>query len=164
MILPALGSGCIQTMPNIYATVDDIEGELKELYPSGFDNTTDPTDTEVTAKIAEVTTGLHVRVVRALGAEPELGSDAAALVKRGVVAKVVAWLLRKKLVGYAAADILAQSGPYEKDYSDVLKEIEMVPDIFRTETVVTHHVGQTVEANRRAPILADDAIGRTDTF
>lgn len=151
-------------MSTTYATISDIESELKELFPDGFSSTTDPTDDEVNAKIAEATAGLRVRVVRALGVEPEAGSDAASLVKRGVVAKVVGWLLRKKLVGYSVADITAQSKPYDTDYADVLAEIKLLPDLFRTTTVVTQHVGRTAAINRRAPILADDAIGRTDTF
>lgn len=151
-------------MATTYATTTDIESELKELFPDGFDSTTDPTADEVNAKIEEATAGLRVRVVRALGVEPEANSDAAMLVKRGVVAKVVGWLLRKKLVGYSVADITAQSKPYDNDYSDVLKEIAMTADLFRTETVVTHHVGSTAVGNRRDPILGDDAIGNFSKF
>ena len=151
-------------MPTIYATKTDIEDELQALFPSGFTEETDPTEDEVTAKIAEVTTGLRVRVVRALGQEPEAGNDAAALVKRGVVAKVVAWIIRKKSVGYGASEIEKQTKPYTDEYRDVKEEIEKLPDLYARETVVTTHVGRTHVDNRRDPILSDDAIGRTDTF
>jgi hypothetical protein len=151
-------------MPTIYATKTDIEDELQALFPSGFTESTDPTEDEVTAKIAEVTTGLRVRVIRALGEEPEAGNDAAVLVKRGVVAQVVAWILRKVSVGYGAADVEKLVKPYTDTYADVKKEIEMLPDLYRKETVVTTHVGRTGADYRREPIMDDGVIGRTDTF
>jgi hypothetical protein len=151
-------------MATIYATKTDIEDELQALFPNGFTSETDPTEEEVTAKIAEVTTGLRVRVIRALGEEPEAGNDAAALVKRGVVAQVAAWIIRKKSVGYGASEIEKQIKPYTDEYKAVKEEIEMLPDLFKRETVVTTHVGRTGADYRRAPIMDDGVIGRTDTF
>ncbi len=151
-------------MSTVYATVSDVEKKLKGLYPDGFDNTTDPTEAEVAEDIEEVTTQLRVRVVRALGQEPTADSDGATLIKRGVVAKVVAEILREKSVGYGAADIAALTKPYEDIYTQVIAEIKMLPDMFRETATEELHVGHTRATAQRLPLLSDDAIGDFSRF
>lgn len=151
-------------MSTVYATVDDIEDELKSIYPDGFDADTDPTATKVTEKIAEVTTSLRVRVIRAIGSEPEAGSDAAVLVKRGVVADTVAWILRRGSLGYGEARVKELTQPYIDDYDEVVKQIETKPDTLKTPTTEEKRVGFTAMGSQRDPILSDDALNRRDTF
>lgn len=156
-------------MPTVYASVADVENELKALLPSGFpaipeagDST--PSAADAAAQLLEVTTGLRVRVTHALGQEPEAGNDAATLVKRGVVNKMAAWALRRIALGRSVVDVEALVKPYEDAYRSVLEEIRLLPDLFKRAIVQTHHVGTTAAENRRDPVLGDDAVGRTDTY
>ena len=69
-------------MPTVYATRADVEAELKAVLPAGFPvnpaagNST-PSQAQAEAQLLEVTTGLRVRVIHALGQEPEAGNDLA---------------------------------------------------------------------------------------
>ncbi|GJG88722.1 hypothetical protein tb265_39030 [Gemmatimonadetes bacterium T265] len=154
-------------MPTVYAAPADVARELVALLPAGFpvepaagDST--PSVADVVAEIQSVTTGLRVRVVRALGAEPQWTDDAAALLTRGVVHKVCAWVLRRVTTGMAVVDVVKLTQPYEDVYRDVLSEIQLLPDLFRATTVPEHRVGRP--AAPRCPVLGDDAVGRTDTY
>lgn len=154
-------------MATIYATVADIERELKALLPDGFpvtpgDGDSTPSAEDVAIEITRVTTGLRVRVVRALGAEPDATSDAAQLVQRGVVAQVTAWVLRRVSTGMAAVDVEKLMAPHVQIYRDVLKELEMLPDLYRQQTQEQRRVGRP--ATSRDPVLGDDALSRTDLF
>ncbi|GLC25067.1 hypothetical protein [Roseisolibacter agri] len=156
-------------MPTVYANEADVARELVALLPSGFPadpaaGDATPSKSAVTAEIAAVTTGLRVRVVRAIGVEPTANDDAAALVKRAIVAKVVAWALRRVSIGMSAVDVEKLTKPYEDVYRDVLKEIELLPDLFKAPTTETRRVGRTAAEHRRDPVLGDDALGRTDTY
>lgn len=156
-------------MATTYATVADVENELKAVLPTGFpvapvagDST--PSQAQAAAQLLEVTTGLRVRVVNALGQEPEAGDDAATLVKRGVVNQMCAWALRRIALGRSATDVEVLVKPYADAYRGVLEEIKLLPDIFKRTIVGTHHVGSTAAENRRDPILGDDALSRTDLY
>jgi hypothetical protein len=151
-------------MPAVYATHADVATELASLFGSGFSPTTKPTDTEVTSEIADVTTVLRVRVVRSLGVEPGAGTDAAILLKRGIVKKVSAWVLRRAMVGYAVVDVLKLTQPYEDAYTEVVSEIDLLPDQFAATTVEKIRVGSTAPENLRTPALSDQAIGNLSTF
>jgi hypothetical protein len=153
----------------IYATVADVEKELKAVLPTGFppapvagDST--PSAADAAAQLLEITTGLRVRVINALGQEPIAGNDAVTLVKRGVVNKMAAWALRRIALGRSVVDVEVLVKPYEDAYKSVLEEIKLLPDLFKREIVVTHHVGRTSAANRREPLLDDDVLGRTNTY
>src|SRR5687768_9056291 len=130
-------------MPTIYATHADISRELKELFPQGFTEATSPTGSEVTEELARVTASLRVRVMHAIGAEPAAGDDAAQLVKRGVVAKVTAWVYRRLRTGYSLVETAELVKPYEDTYKEVLSEIKLMPDLYRAPTPQQRHVGST---------------------
>jgi hypothetical protein len=153
----------------VYATRADVEAELKAVLPNGFPaapaagNAT-PSAAQADAQLLEVTTSLRVRVIHALGQEPQAGDDAATLVKRGVVNAMCVWALRRIALGRSVTDTELLIKPYAEAYRSVLQEIELLPDLFKRTVAVTHHVGSTAMANRREPVLGDDALGRTDTY
>jgi|SRR6185312_6195241 len=151
-------------MPATYAVHADVANELRSLFQAGFSGATTPTDTEVTAEIQDVTTVLRVRVVRSLGVEPGAGTDAATLLKRGIVKKVAAWVLRRASIGYAAVDVMKLTQPYEDAYTEVVSEIDLLPDQFAATVVEKIRVGSTSPDNLRTPALSDQAIGNLSTY
>jgi hypothetical protein len=151
-------------MPTTYAAVADVAAELKALFSSGFSESSNPTEAEITEQIAAASVAVRVRITHRLGSEPETDSDGAKLAKRGVVAAVCAWILRRASVGYGAADVEALTKPYREDYRDTLKEIDLLPDHFKTTTEPRHHVGRTADDHQRDPALSDDALSRTDLY
>lgn len=151
-------------MPAIYATSADVATELAALFANGFTNATAPTGAQVDAEIADVTTVLRVRVVRQLGQEPGVGTDAATLIKRGVVKKVAAWVLRRASVGMSAVDVAKFTQPYEDAYKEVVAEIDQLPDQFAATTTAQIRVGATAPANQRDPVLSGDVLGNLSTY
>lgn len=148
-----------------YATNDDVAQELAALFPNGFGATTQPAADDVDAKLTEITTVLRARVVFRLGAEPQAGDDGAVLIKRGVVAKVAAWVLRRAAIGYAMVDVQAMTQPYEDTYREVVETIDRLSALVQAgPTPTAHRVGATASANVRDPVQPDDAIGRTDLY
>jgi hypothetical protein len=156
-------------VPTVYATRADVEAELKAVLPAGFPVTPSagnatPSQAQADAQLLEVTTGLRVRVIHALGQEPQAGDDAATLVKRGVVNAMCIWALRRIALGRSVTDTDLLIKPYADAYKGVLEEIRLLPDLFQRTIVAEHRVGTTAAENRRDPVLGDDALGRTDTY
>ena len=151
-------------MATTYATHADVARELRPLFPNGFNTTTQPTQADVSEEINRVTTSLRTRVIHAIGVEPPAGSDAALLIKRGVVAQVVAWVLRNAIIGHPASDVEKTTAPWVAVYRDVLSEIKMLPDLYRETVTAQRRVGATASDHQRDPVLPDDALSRTDYF
>jgi hypothetical protein len=121
-------------VPTVYATRADVEAELKAVLPSGFPaapsaGNSAPSVAQADAQLLEVTTGLRVRVVHALGQEPEAGDDAATLVKRGVVNAMCIWALRRIALGRSVTDTELLVKPYADAYKSVLEEIRHLPEL-----------------------------------
>lgn len=138
-------------------TLDDVQGEVKSLFPTGFGVSSSPEAGVVTSWITAHDVYVTLQVERSAGVSAAASDKAAPLARRYVIVATVADVVRAAYAGRDPLQVKAAADPYDAQAKQLLDAIrDLGAQAASNGSTAGRVIGTDVSASRDLLVRDDD--------